>query len=90
MHSILVSVPDVYGQREIAANATASMLALLSDEPHDCPISLVEPVNASFWLFTVALGRKTWTRVFNGPFEQTAEWMTAAFAVEAPAQLELH
>jgi len=89
MRSIFVAVPDVYGQRAIAANATASILALLSDEPGDCLISLVEPVNASFWSLTVALGRKTWTRVFHGPFEQTAEWMIAAFAVEAPAPLEL-
>ena len=65
-------------------------LALLSDESQDCLISLVKPVNASFWSLTVAVGRKTWTRVFDGPFEQTAEWMTAAFALEAPTQPELH
>ena len=90
MRSILVAIPDVYGQRAIAVDATVSILARLSDEPDDCLISLVEPVNASFWSLTVALGRKTWTREFDGPFEQTAEWMTAAFALEASATLELH
>ena len=87
MRSIFVAVPDVYGQRAIASTVTASILALLSDESQDCLISLVEPVNASFWSLTVAVGRKTWTRVFDGPFEQTAESMTAA--LEAPTQLGL-
>ena len=64
-------------------------LALLSDESDDCLTSLVERVSASFWSLTVTLGRKTWTRVFDGLFEQTAESMIAAFALEAPAQLEL-